>query len=268
VPYTEGTLKSQLQAVARARQSAVSGITAILGVTLFVQEVQRIRAQSSISFVDYEYLALLAVTGSLVFLWIWASEDEIGMLGKWLDPEDFSVPSSFQQLATIMSLAALLVCLFFAARDIRWYATLFLFYIIFDFLMLRYVHSLIRQAVKGSYKRLSEENGSATHLYVKAIKQIELYYFGRPHDLRRFSVFLAMAIACSLAYSSGDLKGDLYVWIAYGLSIATIIASEVVIGYWRQARDNALSVIDAELVKIRRETDGSASLGTTRRRAS
>ena len=71
----------------RPVEYAVSGITAVLGVTLFVQEAQRIR-EPPFCLVNYEYLALLAVTGALVFLWIWGSE-ELEMLGRWLDPEEF-----------------------------------------------------------------------------------------------------------------------------------------------------------------------------------
>src|SRR5262245_41738919 len=126
MPYKEGALSQQIQPLVSARKNAVSGITAILGVTLFVQEVQRIRVLE-FDVVNYEYLALLAVTGALVFLWIWGSE-ELEMLSRWLDPEEFPVPSSFNQLATIMLLAFVLVCLFFAARDIRWYTTIFLIY--------------------------------------------------------------------------------------------------------------------------------------------
>jgi hypothetical protein len=145
VPYTEGTLMPQVQSLVDARKNAVSGVTAVLGVALFVQEVQRIR-DLPFSLVNYEYLALLAVTGALVFLWIWGSE-ELEMLGRWLDPEEFPIPSSFNQIAMIMGLAAFLVCLFFAARDIRWFTSLFLLYVIADFLLLRYVHRVIRQAV-------------------------------------------------------------------------------------------------------------------------
>lgn len=152
MPYKEGALMQQIPPLVSARKNAVSGITAVIGVTLFVQEVQRIR-ELPFSLVNYEYLALLAVTGALVFLWIWGSE-ELEMLGRWLDPEEFPVPSSFNQLAMIMGLAFVLVCLFFAARAIRWYTSRFLHYVIVDFVMLRYVHGVIRHAVDGSYKRL------------------------------------------------------------------------------------------------------------------
>ena len=93
MPYKEGTLMQQVQPLVSARKNAVSGITAVLGVTLFVEEVQRIRVLP-FSLVHYEYLALLAVIGALVFLWIWGSE-ELEMLGRWLDPQEFPVPSSF-----------------------------------------------------------------------------------------------------------------------------------------------------------------------------
>ena len=114
MPYKEGTLMQQVQPLVSARKNAVSGITAVLGVTLFVEEVQRIRVLP-FSLVHYEYLALLAVTGALVFLWIWGSE-ELEMLGRWLDPQEFPVPSSFNQLAMIMGLAFVLVCLFFCRQ--------------------------------------------------------------------------------------------------------------------------------------------------------
>jgi hypothetical protein len=251
MPYKEAALMQQIQPLVSARKNAVSGITAVLGVTLFVQEVQRIR-ELPFSLVNYEYLALLAVTGALVFLWIWGSE-ELEMLGRWLDPEEFPVPSSFNQLAMIMGLAFVLVCLFFAARAIRWYTSLFLLYMIVDFVMLRYVHGVIRHAVDGSYKRLREDRSPTAQLYAKAIEQIEHYYFVRPHDLRRFVVFFAMGIACWLAFRGSD--DDVFVKLAYGLSIVTVTASEIVIGYWRQARDNGLRAVEASLSEARRQID-------------
>jgi hypothetical protein len=157
----------------------------------------------------------------------------------------------------IMGLAAFLVCLFFAAKDIRWYTRLFLLYLIADFLLLRYVHGVIRQAVDGSYKRLREDSSPKAELYAKAIEQIEHYYFVRPHDLRRFVVFFAMGIACWMAFRESN--GDLFVKLAYGLSIVTIVASEIVIGYWRQARDNELRAVEARLSEARRQIDRPSS---------
>lgn len=268
MPYIEGALILQVESLVRARKNAISGVTAVLGVALFVQEVQRIR-DLPFNIVNYEYLALLAVTGALIFLWIWGSE-ELEMLGRWLDPKEFPVPSSFNQIAMIMGLAAFLVCLFFAARNIRWYTSLFLLYMIADFLLLRYVHGVIRQAVNGSYKRLSEDNSPAAKLYADAIEQIEQYYFVRPHDLRRFLVFLAMAVACWLAFHGSDR--DLSIKLAYGLSIVTVIASEVVIGYWRQARDDGLRAVEARLSEAQRQMDRPPSrrsgLGKKRRQIS
>jgi hypothetical protein len=190
-----------------------------------------------------------------VFLWIWGSE-ELEMLGRWLDPEEFPIPSSFNQIAMIMGLAAFLVCLFFAARDIRWFTSLFL-YVIVDFLLLGYVHRLIRQAVNGSYKRLREDSSPTAELYAQAIGQIERYYFVRPHDLRRLVVFFAMGIACWLAFHGSD--DDAFARLAYGLSILTIIASEIVIGYWRQERDDGLRAVEARLSEARRQIDRPSS---------
>ena len=262
VPYKEGALTQQIQPLISARKNAISGVTAVLGVTLFVQEVQRIR-DLPFSLVNYEYLVLLAVTGALVFLWIWGSE-ELEMLSRWLDPDEFPVPSSFNQLAMIMGLAFVLVCLFLAARDIRWYTSLFLLYMIVDFLLLRYVHGVIRRAIDGSYRRLREDRSSTAELYAKAIEQIEHYYFVRPHDLRRFVVFFAMGIACWLAFRGSN--DDIYVKLAYGLSIVTVAASEIVIGYWRQARDNGLRAVEATLSEARRQTDTPSPHGGGRKR--
>jgi hypothetical protein len=259
MPYKEGALMQQVQPLVSAREYAVSGITAVLGVTLFVDEVQRIRELPVISLVDYEYLALLAVTGALVFLWIWAS-DELEMLGRWLHPKEFPA-SGFSQLAMIMGLAFVLVCLFFAARDIRWYTSLFLIYMIMDFLALRYVHAVIRHAVDGSYKRLREDRSLIAELHTKAIRQIEHYYFVRPHDLRRFIVFFAMGIACWLAFQGSN--GAIFEKLAYGLSIVTVTASEIVIGYWRQARDNGLRAVATSLAKARRQINTSSSRGSS-----
>ena len=158
-----------------------------------------------------------------------------------------------------MGLAFFLVCLFFAARDIRWYTSLFLLYMIVDFVMLRYVHGVIRHAVDGSRKRVREDRSPTAELYAKAIEQIEHYYFVRPHDLRRFVVFFAMAIACWLAFQGSN--ADIFVKLAYGLSIVTVTASEIVIGYWRQARDNGLRAVEASLSEARRQIDTPSPRG-------
>jgi hypothetical protein len=262
MPYKEGVPMQEAQPLLRAREYAVSGITAVLGVSLFVQEVQRIR-ELPFCLVNYEYLALLAVTGALVFLWIWGSE-ELEMLRRWLDPEEWPA-SSFSQLAMIMGLAFALVCLFFASRDIRWYTSLFLLYMMMDFGMLRYVHGMIRHAVDGSYKRVREDRSPTADLYAKAIEQIEHYYFVRPHDLRRFVVFFAMGIAWLLAFKgSYDNQGcndDIFVKLAYGLSIVTVTASEIVIGYWRQARDSGLRAVETGLSEARRQIDTPSPSG-------
>jgi hypothetical protein len=262
--YKVGALMQKTEPLVRAREYAVSGITAVLGVTLFVQEAQRIR-EAPFCLVNYEYLALLGVTGALVFLWIWGSE-ELEMLGRWLDPKEFPVPSSFNQLAMIMGLAFVLVCLFFAARDIRWYTSLFLFYMFLDFVMLRYVHGVIRHAVDGSFKRVREDKSPSAELYAKAIEQIEHYYFARPHDLRRIVVFFAMGIALVFAlqgsyHDNQECNDDIFVKIAYGLSIVTVTAAEIVIGYWRQARDNALRAVEASLSEERRQIDTPSARG-------
>ena len=67
----------------------------------------------------------------------------------------------------IMGLAFVLVCLFFAARDIRWYTSLFLFYMFLDFVMLRHVHGVIRHAADGSFKRVREDKSSLS----RAVRQ-------------------------------------------------------------------------------------------------
>ena len=67
MPYKEGALMQQTQPLVRAREYAVSGITAVLGVTLFVQEAQRIREAPFCSSTTSTWHCL-AVTGALVFL--------------------------------------------------------------------------------------------------------------------------------------------------------------------------------------------------------
>jgi hypothetical protein len=169
--------------------------------------------------------------------------------------------SGFSQLAIIMGLAFVLVCLFFVAREIRWYTSLFLIYMIMDFLTLRYVHGIIRHAVDGSYERLREDRSLIAELHTKAIRQIEHYYFVRPHDLRRFIVVVAMGIACWLAFQGSN--GDIFEKLAYGLSIVTVTASEIVIGYWRQVRDNGLHAVETSLAKARRQGNTSSSRGAS-----
>ena len=49
---------------------------------------------------------------------------------------------------------------------------------------------------------------------------------------------------------------DPFTKLAYGLCLLTIIASEFVIGYWRQARDSELRIVAAKLSEAERQTDG------------
>jgi hypothetical protein len=123
------------------------------------------------------------------------------------------------------------------------------------------VHAVIRHAVDGSYKRLREDRSLIAKLHKKAIRQIEHYYFVRPHDLRRFIVFFAMGIACWLAFRGSN--GDIFEKLAYGLSIVTVTVSEIVIGYWRQARDNGLRAIETSLAKTRRQIGTLSSSGAS-----
>jgi hypothetical protein len=264
MPYTEGNLMRQMNPLVRARKNAVSGITAVLGLALFITKAKEI-ISLPFSVTNYEYLALLATTGALVYLWIWASEGELEMLGKWLDPKEYAVPSSIKETVMIMGLAAFLVSLFFAASDILWYSILFLLYMILDFLALRYAHLEIRLATDASYTRLRESGGPTVDLFAQAVRQIEVYYFVRPHDLRRIVVFVAMLVVAVLAYiGRGDddelftklPNDDPFTKLAYGLCLLTIIASEFVIGYWRQARDSELRMFAAKLSEAERQTDG------------
>src|SRR5262249_9202772 len=150
-----GILMRQMQPLVRARQYGVTVITTIIGLSVFYQEAKRI-LELPFTLANYEYLALLLVTGGLVFLWIWASQSELELLGRWLDPKAYAVPSSIKETALILVLAGFLVALFFAAWDVRWYATLFLIYLLVDIFSARYLHREIRQAVDASYTRLRE----------------------------------------------------------------------------------------------------------------
>jgi hypothetical protein len=257
VPYREGILMRQMQPLVRARQYGVTAITTLIGLYVFYQEAKRI-LKLPFNLANYEYLALLGVTGALVFLWIWASQAELEMLGKRLDPKGYATPSSIRETAIILVLAGFLVALFLAASDIRWYAMLFLVYLIVDVLSLRYAHREIRQAVDASYARLRENGNASANVFAEALEQIEFYYFSRPHNLRRIVVFVAMCVVATLAFLGKGDRSNLFTTLAYGVSVVTIIASEVAIGYWRQVRDNGLRAVEAKLSEVGRGTNGSA----------
>ena len=87
------TLREQSKEIISARSWAVGLITTVLGVGLFLSEVDRIRHMTP-SAMSYAYLVLLAVTGCLIFLWIWATQKELDMLFRWLDPQHYEPPSS------------------------------------------------------------------------------------------------------------------------------------------------------------------------------
>ena len=66
-----------------------------------------------------------------------------------------------------------------------------------------------------------------------------------------------MGIACRLAFRESN--DDAFAGLAYGLSIVTIIASEIVIGYWRHERDDGLRAVEARLSEARRQIDRPSS---------
>jgi hypothetical protein len=234
-----------------AQASAVVLVTALLGLGIFVSEVERLRSLS-LSMMDYTYLALFVLTGTLIFLWISASQNDLRLLFDWLDPERYEPPSSFKEGNLIVILAILLIGLLFASRNPVLFGSVFTAYGCFLIFVERYIVQEISVAIAKSRLRVKrdmddERLKERAKLYSAGIEIIESYFIKRPLVLRHILVFVASLVGLGLALwwkATGSPPVGVLSNCVFSL---TILASETLIGMWRSQRDRNLRSIRAEL---------------------
>lgn len=251
--YKPGHLRERSREITNARNWAIGIVTALLGVELFVSEIKRIRGLQPDP-MNYAYLALLLLTGVLIFLWIWATQKELNLLFDWLDPERYVPPSSLKETLLILFFGIVLTSLLFAARDPLLYGLVFTLYSVILILSTTYLNKEIKTAIDHSKIRIDEDTKNPTLaakavLYRAAIDVLQSYFLERPMILRLvlilFTSIIGVGIALYWKISSTTLCG----LSAYIIFFVLILVSEIVINWWRYIRDGRLREIDTELLE-------------------
>ena len=94
-------MRNRSHEIITARKWAVGLISTLLGVGMFISEIQRLRTLPT-DIMNYVYLALFVVTGVLIFLWIWATQKELDLLFEYLDPQRYTPPSTAKETFLIL----------------------------------------------------------------------------------------------------------------------------------------------------------------------
>lgn len=243
------------KAIVQARQWGVGVITASAGVGMLLSEIERVKSTIADP-LTVGYLALFAVTGAVIFLWIWATSKELDLCFQWLDPERYAPPSSVKETLMIAGLGLLLSALLFAARDPLYYAGVFTAYSAVVTYAYRYTRAEIAEAISASRHRLDgEANGESGVLatqYRKGVDVLDIYFCARPQTARHV-IILLLSVGALLAALFWKLTGQtMFGVLAYALVGGAIVVSEVVIAQWRMSRDGLLRPLEAEIAELAR----------------
>jgi len=249
-------LRERSKEIINARNWGIGLVTTLLGIGMFISEVERIRMISP-NLMNYAYLALFLVCGILIFLWIWSTQKELNLLFEWLDPQQYDPPSSFKETILILSFAVLLIGLLFASRNPLIFGCVFTLYNFAQIFAGKYLMRELGLAIQKSRERLkadfeSEKLRERAQFYREGLNILDYYYFKRPQQLRIIGITIFSILGLALAiwwYVSGII---LIGFLSYLVFIITITVSEIVIAQWRIIRDNNLRPITAELREINR----------------
>jgi hypothetical protein len=250
-------LKKWSKELITARRWGIGIITTLLGVGMLFSEIGRVRALWPDLMVIC-YVALFALTGVLVWLWVWATQHDLVILWRWLDPERYKPPSGLKETVTIVLLGVLLSALFFASRDPLFYAIVFSAYSLVILFATKYLDAQLGEVIVKSRERLKKELAKTPDdrrmaLYTSAVDLIEYHFLKRPHRLRHalILVFSVAALALAILYKS---RANVVFGVgAYATLFATIVVSEIFIAVWRIGRDDRLRPIEEEVDEIERQ---------------
>jgi hypothetical protein len=256
-------LRERSASLITARKWGVSLVCSLLGLGLFASEAKRISAlpwdPSNLA-----YLVLLFTTGVLIFIWIWATQKEMDLLFDWMDPERYEPPSDFKETAIIISLGILLVGLIYAARDPVAYGIVFTAYSIFVLFATKRFERELVDVIDRSRTRMEKKgdarNDELEKLYLKGIAILEHYFLKRPQRLRHSLIVSLSIVGLVLALWSKHVANSVFAAAAYIVYITTVVVSEVVIGCWRNRRDEQLRPITAEIKELERQPASSSPL--------
>lgn len=249
-------LRERSKELINARNWAIGVITSLLGVGLFISELARIRSLKP-DLMNYLYLALFAMTGLLIFLWIWATQRELNMFFDWLDPDHYDPPSSIKETLLILIFAFLLISLLLAARNPLWFSVVYSAYSILGVPTEKYVASETRTAINKSRSRVNDDltvNSlrKKAEIYSQALDVLYRYFVLRPMMLRSLlgASFSLVGLALGIAWQVYDSRlAGIFCYVSFILNISI---SEAVIGYWRIVRDNSIRPLAAELRELSR----------------
>lgn len=250
-------LRERSKEIINARKLGIYLVTALIGIGMFISEAERILIISP-NLMNYAYLGLFLVCGTLIFFWYWSTEKELSLLFEWLDPQKYDPPSSLKETILILSFAVLLIGLLFASRNPVVFGCVFTLYNFVQIFAGKYLMRELGLAIQKSKERLkadfeSEKLKERAQFYREGLSILDYYYFKRPHTLRILSITIFSILGLALAiwwYVSGIILIGFFSYLVY---IITVTISEIVIAYWRIIRDNNLRPITAELREIERE---------------
>lgn len=257
--YRPGHLRERSKEIINARNWGVGIITTLLGLRIFISEVNRIR-ESQLEPMNYAYWALFALTSVLIFLWIWATQKELDLLFDWLDPEKYELPSTLKETLLILFLGFILITLLFAARDPLLYALVFTFYSVILLPSARYMNKEIKTAIEHSKRRLDEDMKdptltTKTLLYRAALDILQDYFLESPIIPRLVLIILISIIGVFAALYWKISHRILWGLSTYAIFFTLISISEIVINRWRCIRDERLREINAELFEYLRNEE-------------
>ncbi|HLG59673.1 MAG TPA: hypothetical protein VI485_30320 [Vicinamibacterales bacterium] len=254
--YLPGQLRARSKELIAARNWGVTGVTSLLGVTLFVSEVGRIRSLPP-NLVNYLGLLCLGLTGVLIFLWIWSTQRELDMLFDWLDPERYVPPSTILETVLIISIGLFLSLMFLVSRDPLWFSVGFSLYALIQIWAGRYTYSEVAVAIAHSRRRLKTqgETGAASQgdqIYERGLAVLENYFVAKPLVARCFAILLGSAVSLSFAVAWKLVDRPSLANTSYVAAILTLVTSEIAIWRWRTERDSALREVTVDLAEFLR----------------
>ncbi len=253
-------LEGRSDKLKKFRTVGIAVITFCISFSMLLSEIERIRSEWPSPLI-VSYAALFLLTFLISFLWIWFTQKELDILFRWLRPGRYKPPSDLMELLMIVGLGFLLSMLFYAARDPLYYSLVFTGYSLLVLFSTLHLNREIHKAVIKSREHLNQlaaaDPGNREYqLLRKGIEHLSEHYLIRPHTLRHAIILMFSAIALLLAILS---KGNRALWLAlcsYWIMIATLVVSEIILGYWRGVLDKHLAPLEEEIEEIR---DANAS---------
>jgi len=247
-------LRERSKGIIRARNWGIRIIPIFVGLSFLASEYNRIKNILP-DLMGYSYIAIFCLTGILIFLWIWATQRDFDLLFKWLDPKDYSTPSTLIETLLIVGNGLFLCILLYSARDPLLYGSLFTVYSLAVLISDKYARSHVEKGISKSRERIEielkkDENKERILPYVDGIEILEDYYVKRPHIIRHITlmIFCCIGLGMAIYWKIRDASG--YGVGAYMIYFISIFVSEIVIAYWRIQRDYKIGQHEAKLTEI------------------